>query len=347
MSSTLPDLHVECAGHLQDHLGRTCTAAVLRVEHHGQAALEIAMGVPDPEDAGGVTTPDTPFDLASITKVFTSTATLRLASAGEIALDTRVQSVLPNFKGTDKEEVQIRHLLTHTAGFPSLIRLWGPHAEASEPREAVQRLALVRKPGAEVQYSDPGFMLLGLIVECVMGESLDKALDHLVIHPLGLNDVSYGPKPEAAATEFDESRGRRIRGEVHDENAAVLGGVSGHAGLFGSARSVASLARAYRDAESNFLAPAIVREAVGEVARSGDERRGLGWKLRSPAEDASERWFGANTFGHYGFTGTAVWSDSEREIVVVLLTNRVYYGREREGIRALRQEIFKAVAARL
>jgi CubicO group peptidase (beta-lactamase class C family) len=346
MSSHAAELPADCTRLVKSHLGSTCTAAVLRVEYRGELELQLAVGSPDPEDEGLATTADTPFDLASITKIFTSTAILRLVLLGEIGLDDHVQSILPNFRGLGKDAVLIRHLLTHTSGLPSLIRLWGPRAEEGLPRDAVENLQLVRMAGVAVEYSDPGFMLLGLVIEGVTGENLDGAVDALVLRPLGLRDVSYGPVPEAAATEYDMWRMRRLRGEVHDENAVVLGGVSGHAGLFGTARSVGALAREYVHDASPFLAPAIALAARTEAAITGDERRGLGWKLRSPAIDASERSFSVDSFGHYGFTGTAVWLDPQRSITVVLLTNRVYFGRDREGIRRLRRDIFDTVITR-
>lgn len=208
----------------------------------------------------------------------------------------------------------------------------------------VVRLEARNRVPEVVQYSDVGFMLLGRIVEEVAGQSLRDAVRTLVLEPLGVHDAGYGPIPGAVATEFDTWRRRRIRGEVHDENAAVLGGASGHAGVFGTARAVSTLTRAYLDASSGFLPPALALEASSEQMARGEERRGLGWDLRSPDSAASEAPFSPDTFGHYGFTGTAVWADPRRDVITVLLTNRVYFGRSVAGIQTLRRQMFRIVA---
>lgn len=326
------------------HAGRTFTGAVLRVEAGGTEPIEIALGTLDPE-TGEAVEPHSRFDLASITKLFTGSAILRLVAAQTLTLDEPVASVLPGFTGPGKPAVTLRQLLTHSSGLPALIRLYGS-ATVADPWEAILALPLAGPPGSSVVYSDVGFMLLGRVIEQVTGSSLREAVGRLVLDPLGLHDVEYGPVPDAAATEFESWRGRRIRGEVHDENAAVLGGAAGHAGLFGPARAVSALARAYLGDGENFLPDALARTARSEQSAWGEARRGLGWALRSPAPGASEAAFSADAFGHYGFTGTAVWADPRRDIIAVLLTNRVYFGRDPAGIQALRREVFRAVADR-
>jgi CubicO group peptidase (beta-lactamase class C family) len=175
--------------------------------------------------------------------------------------------------------------------------------------------------------------------------SLREALHDLVLHPLGISSqAGYGPCLEAPSTEYDSWRGRRIRGEVHDENAAVLGGVAGHAGFFATADAVAGLACAYLQPHRELLAHDVARSAVRQHVASVDERRGLGFALRSPDPGASERPFSPAAFGHYGFTGTSIWSDPTVDVTVVLLTNRVYFGRDPWGIKAMRVAIHQIVA---
>lgn len=328
---------------LDDHVGRTCTAAVLHVVHDGPR-IELARGVLDPESDARPVTGETPFDLASITKLFTASAVLRAVADGRLALDDSVGDHLTEFKGSGKESVSVRHLLTHASGLPALIRLFGPEAPEGDPWATILRMPLEREPGACVVYSDVGFMVLGRLVETVYGTPLRAAVQESVLDPLELRGTGFGPCFGAPATERDPWRARRIQGEVHDENCWVLGGASGHAGLFGPARDVASLASAYLEDEGRFLPRPLAAVAVAEQAVSNGERRGLGWKLRSPDPAASERSFSVQSFGHYGFTGTAVWTDPTRRVTVVLLTNRVYFGRSSEDIQRLRRQVFEAVS---
>lgn len=342
-SHSLADVERTLADTLAEHIGVTCTGAALRLESAHQPAIEIVAGTLDRTTFEPVQQ-DSRFDLASLSKLFTASAILRLVAGDRLALDEPVVSILPGYTGAGKAAVTLRHLLTHSAGLPPLIRLFGPTRAAGDPWESILTLPLVTQPGKDVAYSDVGFMLLGRIAEEVTGQSLREAVRTLVLEPLNLDDAGYGPVTGAVATEFDPWRGRRIQGEVHDENAAVLGGASGHAGVFGTTRAVCTLARAYLDTASGFLPPALALAARSEQMAWGEERRGLGWDLRSPDAAASEAAFSADTFGHYGFTGTAVWADPQRAIIIVLLANRVYFGRDAAGIQALRRQVFRAVA---
>jgi CubicO group peptidase (beta-lactamase class C family) len=295
------------------------------------------------------------FDIASITKVFTATTLLRLIDTGCLQLDERLVSLIPEFDTGDSERraITLFHLLTHTAGLPAFERLyeWFPHPEPDAPdRYRAQALAhlyrvpLAAAPGSDVEYSDIGFILLGVVIERTTGLRLDEAMTKLVLAPLELS-AHFRPQPEepVVATEIVPWRGERAHGEVHDENAVLLGGVAGHAGLFACARDVARLGLLYARGGEGLLSPELVRLATSEQAHSDYERRGFGFELRSPLPEASVRSFSASTCGHHGFTGTALWIDPERAIVVTLLTNRVYYGREAEGIVPLRRAVFDTV----
>lgn len=325
---------------LEDHVGRTCTGAVALVAREGRDPWTVAVGTV--EQGGDAVTADTPFDLASLTKLFTASGALRLVAQRRLTLDDPVQQHLPEFAGKGKDQVTIRHLLTHSSGLPAMIRLYGPE-QPSQPWVQILSVDLVDEPGRAVTYSDVGFLILGRVTERLLGASLYWALPQLVLRPLGLHSTTFGPRPEAAATEYDMWRGRRIRGEVHDENAAVLRGVAGHAGLFGTAADLVRLARAYLDPRIGFLEPSLARLATQEQARTGSERRALGWKLRSPSSEAADSVFSESSFGHYGFTGTALWADPARRAIVTLLTNRVYFGRDPLGISELRRQVFRTV----
>lgn len=341
--SRLADLERRLERTLAEHIGQTCTAAVIRLESADHPPIEIAAGTLDGESSQ-IVERDSQFDLASLSKLFTASAILRLVATGHLALDQPAASILPGFTGPGKPAVTLHHLLTHSSGLPPLIRLFGANGVPGDPWEAILAIPLAAQPGEVVAYSDVGFMLLGRIVEVVTGEPLRDAVRALVLDPLGLADTGYGPALQAAATEFDPWRGRRIRGDVHDENAAILGGAAGHAGVFGTARAVSALGNAYFDTLSGFLPPELALAARSEQMAWGEERRGLGWDLRSPDPAASEAPFSSDTFGHYGFTGTAVWTDPQRNLITVLLTNRVYFGRNAAGIQALRRQVFRIVA---
>jgi CubicO group peptidase (beta-lactamase class C family) len=308
----------------------------------GREVCRVSTGNTDPHGGGVPTTAGTPFDLASLTKLFTGAAALRLAAEGQIELDSPVTRYLSDFEGRGKELVSVRHLLTHTSGLPPGPALYGPDAPA-DPRAALLAVPLSHPPGQRVVYSDTGVMVLGLVIETLTGHGLDGAIETLVCAPLGIRDTRFGPRPEAAATEWDAARGCRIRGEVHDENAAALGGIAGHAGLFGTAGDVMTFARAFAECDTSFLPAELIAAATTEQAAEGNERRGIAWKLRSPDPEAPEHAFSPDTFGHYGFTGTALWHDPRREATVVLLTNRVYFGRQAEPVRRLRTELFRLI----
>jgi CubicO group peptidase (beta-lactamase class C family) len=196
-------------------------------------------------------------------------------------------------------------------------------------------------------------ILLGEAVARLAGVSLDAYVRRAVLAPLGLAQTTYNPLASAVpmdqivATELCAWRQRRCLGEVHDENAASLGGVAGHAGLFSTAWDVAVLGQMVLNDGSYSVTRILSPETVAEMTRvqvnMNDNPRGLGWLLRSETGSSSGRLFGPRSFGHTGFTGTSLWVDPDRELIVVLLTNRVYYGRDPEGIIAFRPRLHDAV----
>jgi Beta-lactamase class C and other penicillin binding proteins len=335
-----------------------------------------AVGRPNPEASGARTHLSTLFDLASLTKLFTATVFLTLVEEKRVSLDTRVSEVLPEFTGTrpirpyehplkpgewvtieasdqhaDAGHVTFRHILAHTAGLPA----WRPLFRL--PRESIRPTVLntffACRPGTHVVYSDLGFMLLGWAVEALSGLPLDQAIRHRVSLPLKLPTLAFRPAsrapftPDIAATEVCAQRGRRVWGEVHDENAWTLGGISGHAGLFATVTDVGAFGQAWLDRLRGQgalpLSTEQVQEAVREQAREGDVRRGLGWALRSSNPDGFSYPLGDRSFGHTGFTGTSLYIDPEREAVITALTNRVYFGRDAEGITAWRRDLHTTV----
>ena len=367
---------------LEEHAGRVYTAAVLHIRRHGEIVYERAVGYPNPEASPATTTPDTLFDLASLTKLFTATAIMALIhqrpDAFPEGVDTPVAHILPEFRGkrpihayedplhpgewvtvsegardVDAGVVTLRDLLAHCSGLPAWRPLyrWSPQTI----RQRVLNTFFSYLPRTRVVYSDIGFILLGWVIEAVTGQQLDHAIRDLVLNPLGLKHVGYrspGKTPfpredKVAATEFCRWRGRRVWGEVHDENAWALGGVAGHAGLFGTARDVAAFGQAWLDAlhgKDTLPVPTpLVREAVSEQAKDGVVRRGLGWELRSSDPESFTFPLSPSTFGHTGFTGTSLHVDPERQIVIACFTNRVYYGRDASGIMEFRRKVYRVV----
>ena len=276
---------------------------------------------------------DTIYDVASLTKMFTATAALRLSDADKLDLGAPVASYLPEFRAPD---VLIRHLLTHTSGLD--IRLSGlRHAGRAGVLDAVFRTAPIHPPGSIVAYTNVNSLLLGEIVARLHGMPFDAALHDLVIDPLGLHDTLFRPPPallwRIAPTERDEEwRGVLVHGSVHDESTHALGGIAGHAGLFSTAVDLHTFCRMWLDAIADwrdakygistiFLRSDTARLAVSNQTSGRATACGLGWMLDRP------NFMGAaptGSFGHTGFTGPSIIVAPERQLIVVLLSNRVY-----------------------
>jgi serine-type D-Ala-D-Ala carboxypeptidase len=294
------------------------------------------------------------WDLASLTKVVgMTTAMMQLVEQDRVELDAPVVRYLPEFAGEGKERVTIRHLLTHSSGLPSWRPLYKEATAADTAVAIVLATLLDTVPGARMVYSDLGAILLGKVVERVSGEALDGYLARRVFGPLGMTSTMYRPdaslRDRIAPTEFDPWRQRQIRGEVHDENAFMLGGVSGHAGLFSTAADLARFARMMLaggtlDGVRVLRASTIAQFTA--VQDPGLSHRALGWETPSGQNSAGHR-LSARAFGHTGFTGTSLWMDPEAGVFVILLTNRVNPSRQNTRISQVRVALADAVMAAL
>jgi len=292
------------------------------------------------------------WDLASLTKVIgTTTALMQLWADHRVDLDAPVQHYLPEFVGPHKELVTVRHLLTHSSGLPG----WRPlYKEATSPAEALRLLyqtPLDTLPGVRMVYSDLGAMLLGKIVERVSGEPLDVYLRRHVFAPLGMTSTMFKPPkrllPRIAPTERDPWRGRLVHGEVHDENAYFLGGVSGHAGLFSDAADLSRFARMYLQGGQLDGARIVTPVAIDTFTRVQDatlSNRALGWEVPNGSNSAGHR-MSNRAFGHTGFTGTSIWIDPARDLFVILLTNRVDPTRDNPRLGPVRVQLADAVVS--
>ena len=327
--------------------------AYAAIGNHSGVLAELAVGQLDRTIP---TVPDahTLWDLASLTKVVGMTsAMMQLVEQHRVELDAPAQRYLPRWKAAGAERVTVRHLLSHSAGLPA----WRPlYKESHSPEEA---LALVYAtapdtlPGIRYVYSDLGAILLGQIVESVSGESLDGYLAKHVFAPLGMTDIRYRPGADVmdrvAPTEIDSWRGRQLRGDVHDENAYSLGGVAGHAGLFGSGADLARLARMYLNGGAldgfRLVTPATIALFTQQQDKSVSHRA-LGWET-SNGTNSGGHLLSARAFGHTGFTGTSIWIDPGRDLFIILLTNRVNPSRVNTKIGGVRVALADAVVRAL
>lgn len=284
------------------------------------------------------------YDLASLTKIVGTTTTLLvLVDRGQIKLDDPAALWIPSWRETDKASITVRQLLAHRSGLPADRDLWRIGRTVEERRQAVLDTRLLYAPGGDYVYSDLGADVLGFIIERATGMPLDSAVNKLVLEPLSLSTMLRF-KPDlamlasVAPTENHPPRGYPIQGEVHDENAYALGGVSGHAGLFGTAQGVAAIGELWlNEGELNGVRIADSLTVRSFLASQGDGRD-LGWQQCAWTEKSrpscgtamSER-----AYGHTGYTGTALWIDPADRTVFVLLTNRVHGPTAKHSMRIL------------
>lgn len=315
------------------------------------------------------------YDLASLTKpLVTVTSLLLLVQSAKLVLEDPVQEVMTELEGTPIGQATVRELLTHRSGLPG----WRPFyerlgaadldLESSDMNQSVKQrvLTMIREEpliyvrGERSVYSDLGFILLGFLVERLSGMTLDLWCEASITRPLRAEPLMFcptawrgrsgaaGPIIDAsriAPTEQDEWRHRLLRGEVHDENAAAMGGVAGHAGLFGTADSVLAVSGAWLQSyhgRESILDGDLVRQFTTRQEYADPSSWALGWDTPS-APSSSGSSFSARSFGHLGYTGTSLWIDPQRELEVVLLSNRVHPSRRNEKIKAFRPYIHDLV----
>jgi CubicO group peptidase (beta-lactamase class C family) len=273
---------------------------------------------------------DTIYDLASLTKVIsTASIAMRLVERGAIELES------------------IRALLDHSSGLPAHVKLFQTARSREEFRSQILATPRDYAPSTAAVYSDLGFILLGFLLEDAGGAPLDAQFAPIAQH---LGEIGFNPaassRPRIAPTELDPWRGREIRGEVHDENALALGGVAGHAGLFGTAAAVGRFARAVLetfDGDTWLAQRATLEEFTTKSAVPGSSRA-LGWDTMLPTSSCGTL-MSPRAIGHTGFTGTSLWIDPEKDLYVALLTNRVHPTREGTGIQELRRSVADAIVS--
>lgn len=333
--------------------------AVLAVGRHGRLALLAPIGhygVADPRPVAAATI----YDLASLTKVVgLTTVCMILVDEGKLALDAPVERYVPAFRGPMKDRVTIRELLTHSAGLAADLPLYEETSSRAAALAFVDTAALVAPPGSAYRYSDLSAIVLMQVVERVSGEPLDRFLAERVFGPLRMPATRFLPpsswRDRIAPTERDTVfRHRLLRGEVHDESAARLGGVSGNAGLFSNALDLSRLAALLMNGGAWDSLELIRAETVAEfTSRQGlvpGSTRALGWDTPSeppdPRSSAGTR-LSAHAFGHTGFTGTSMWMDPGLDLFIILLTNRVNPTRANTAILRVRPRVADLVVEAL
>jgi beta-N-acetylhexosaminidase len=302
---------------------------------------------------------DTMYDMASITKVVvTTTAVMMLVEEDRLSLDTPVVRYLPEWAAASKadpnptwrQQITVRNLMLHDSGLPAHRDFFLQAKGYDAVLARVMAEPLVRQPGAEVEYSDLGMILMGEIVQRLTGQRLDDFAKQHIFAPLGMTNSAFNPaktlRARIAPTEFDANfRKRLVWGEVHDENSWAMGGVAGHAGLFSTASDIAAFAQMMLNggiyAHHRLLERSTIRTFT-TAQQIGAATRAIGWDVPTPPSSAGQ-YYSPGSFGHTGFTGTSIWIDPSRDLFVILLTNRVNPTRANEKIRQVRPALHDAV----
>lgn len=331
--------------------------ATLAVGYRGKVAIR-AFGKLSYEAKAAAVKPTTMYDIASLTKVVATTTLVAKLAEGDFAvpldLDAKIERYLPEWTSGPQPEwrhrVTVRHLLTHTSGLPAFKEYWRTSKSKQDTLEKIFAEPLEYEPGTKETYSDLGIILMAEIIERLTGRKLDDLANNFVFAPLGMKDSMYEPPknlwPQIAPTEIDNNlRHRLVHGEVHDENAFAIGGVSGHAGVFSTAPDLAAFCQMLLNggvyAHQRILRRATVGQFTTPQQLSGGART-LGWAVPTPG-GLSGHYFSAHSFGHTGFTGTSIWIDPDRQLFVVFLTNRVHPTRENQKIQQVRRDLHDAV----
>jgi serine-type D-Ala-D-Ala carboxypeptidase len=303
-------------------------AAVI-VARKGSIVWEHGYGTLDWRSGVAVDAERTMYDLASLTKVVATTAAaMVLVDRGKLRLDERVTHYLPTFSGGAKDQVTIRDLLMHRSGLPAGREI-SRRAGSKAARKAVVATSLVRAPGSDYEYSDIGLDVMGFVIERITHEPLDQFVRRAVYTPLGMRSTMFRPASSLRARIAPTESGV-ARGEVHDGTARALGGVAGNAGLFSTAGDLAAFAQIMLDGGAAGSTRLFADSIVREFTKPGPGWRGLGWQT-CPGDGSCGQYLSTRAFGHTGFTGTSMWIDPERDLVVIVLTNWLH-GRVSGGV---------------
>jgi CubicO group peptidase (beta-lactamase class C family) len=329
---------------------KTFPAAATAVTHDGKLVALKALGRFTYDTASPAIQPESIFDLASLTKVVATTTTaMILYERGLLDLEMPVVGTLPEFLGEDsrRKEISFRQLLAHSSGLPAYERLYLRTKYRDELLRETFAVQLKHDPGTHAEYSDVGFVLLGVALERIAGESLDRLCQREIFGPLGMSHTAFNPpatwKSRIVPTANDQTfRKRIIQGEVQDENASVMGGVAAHAGLFSTAPDMVIFANALLHGGAPLVRPQTVALFTQRQSSPLGTSRALGWDTPS-SPSQSGKYFSPSSYGHLGYSGTSLWIDPERKISVTLLTNRTWPDCGNQAIKEVRPAFHDAV----
>ncbi len=340
---------------LKEEIARHAFPAVsVAVTHEDKLIARKALGRFTYEPSSPAVTPATLFDLASLTKVVaTTTMAMLLYQRGLLDLDAPVAAVVHEFtaqaeKDPRRREVTLRMLLAHSSGLPAYEKLFLKARTRDELLHAAFAMPLVADPGTRATYSDIGFIILGVALERLADESLDRFCQREIFAPLGMTHTTFNPpaklRAEIPPTADDQTfRHRIIQGEVQDENASVLGGVAPQAGLFSSAEDLAKFAHCMIHEGNPVLRPDTVALFTRRESSPPGTSRALGWDTPSTPSQ-SGKYFSPQSFGHLGYTGTSLWIDPVRQLSITLLTNRTWPDGSNQAIKQVRPSFHDAVS---
>jgi len=325
---------------------------VFLISHHGEIIIHKGFGHFEYNEDTKRVTKKTIYDLASLTKVLaTVQAIMILKDRGEIDIDKKVSYYLSKFKGKHKSLVKIRNLLSHSSGLPSWKPLFGVSYDKESLLDNIYKISLEYIPNERCDYSDLGFILLGEIIEKITTLRLDKFCKKYIFEPLNMNYTYFCPPKEIwkdiPPTEYCKWRRKVIQGEVHDENAYIMNGVSGHAGLFSNAYDIEKFCKMILNLGSynkiQLIHPKTILEFTEKRKNIKDCKWALGWRVYMGKDDIIGSFFSNSSFGHLGFTGTSIWIDPEKEFFTILLSNRIYPSRENKKILEFRPIIHNEI----
>jgi CubicO group peptidase (beta-lactamase class C family) len=318
--------------------------------HNGKLLALRSLGRFTYEPTSPQPTSDTLFDLASLTKILATTAmAMILYERGLLDLEMPVISIVGEFSGEDprRDEVTLRMLLAHSSGLPAYEKLFLRARTRDELLAAAFSTPLANDPGSHAEYSDIGFIVLGVALERLADETLDRFCQREIFGPLALTHTTFNPaselRPAIPPTTDDQTfRHRIIQGEVQDENASVLGGVAGHAGLFATAHDLATFAHTLLQGGSPILRPETITLFTTRESSPEGTSRALGWDTPSPPSQSGS-YFSQRSYGHLGYTGTSLWIDPDRALSIILLTNRTWPDCANQSIKEIRPRFHDAV----
>lgn len=322
----------------------------MAITHHDKLVARKACGRFTFDPTSLLVEDESIFDLASLTKVVaTTTVAMLLYEQGLLDLEMPVVGILPEFRGNDprRQEITFRQLLAHSSGLPAYERLFLRTKSRDDLVQQAFSVPLKHDPASQAEYSDVGFILLGVALERIANEPLDRFCQREIFGPLGMSHTAFNPpaawKSRIVPTADDQTfRKRIIQGEVQDENASVMGGVAPHAGLFSTASDIAVFANSMSNGGTILVRPETLALFTRREASPSGSTRALGWDTPSNPSQ-SGKYFSSSSFGHLGYTGTSLWIDPQRKISITLLTNRTWPDCSNWAIKEVRPVFHDAV----